>query len=97
MLTHNRATPQPYASLVEAIKEKPMTVKVAAMTLINTLINHATELDDRIRLRNFMAALDLMEVVEEVLTLPPQEKISDEDDSLILLTSNSPPFKNPFW
>ena len=65
-----------------AIKEKPMTVKVAAMTLINTLINHATELDDRIRLRNFMAALDLMEVVEEVLSLPPQEKIVDEDDDI---------------
>ena len=57
---------KPYSSLVTAIQLKPMTTKVAAMTLINTLINHASSMDDRIRLRNYFASLVLSEVVEQV-------------------------------
>ena len=81
-----RRMEKPFDSLVDAIRHKPMKVKVAAMTLINTLIIRAPELDDRLRIRNNMASLELFEVWEEVLTGEPKEEIREEEDQVRMST-----------
>jgi len=81
-----RRMEKPFASIVAAISEKPMKVKVAAMTLINTLINHAHEIDDRLRIRNYMASLELFVVWEDVLTGAPKEEIKEEEDEVRMST-----------
>ncbi|GMH66234.1 hypothetical protein TrLO_g4004 [Triparma laevis f. longispina] len=81
-----RRMEKPFASIVAAISEKPMKVKVAAMTLINTLINHAAEIDDRLRIRNYMASLELFVVWEDVLTGAPKEEIKEEEDEVRMST-----------